>query len=86
MGAVGEGESQEDRTSETQSKEIKTEEPEVKWDMTSETLNTPKVIVSNLPPREYRVLSPLLPRTPRHIEFRRRLGQNPAFLPPSKEL
>ena len=74
-------ESQEDRISETQNKEIKTEEPEVKWDMTSETPNTPEAVVSDLPPREYRVLSPLLPRTPRHIEFRRRLGQNPAFLP-----
>ena len=31
VGAIGERESQEDRTSETQSKEIKIEELEVKW-------------------------------------------------------
>ena len=78
---MGEMERQEDRISETQNKEIKTEEPEVKWDMTSEALNTTEAICSDLPTREYRVPSPLLPQTPRHIEFRRRLGQNPAFLP-----
>ena len=74
-------ESQEDRISETQNKEIKTEETEIKYDRISETQNTPEVTVSDLPPREYKVLSPLLPWTPRHIEWRRRLGQNPAFLP-----
>ena len=86
MEAIGEMESQEDRISKTQNKEIKTEETEVKWDRISETLNTPEVTVSGLPLREYKVLSPLLPQTPRHIEFRRRLGQNPAFLPALEEL
>ena len=81
MGAIGERESQEDRTSKTQSKEIKTEEPEVKWDMTNEAPNAAEAISSDLPTREYRGPSPLLTQTPRHIEFRRRLGQNPAFLP-----
>ena len=79
--ATGEMESQEDKISKTQNKEIKTEETEIKWDWISETQNTPEVTASDLPPREYKVLSPLLPRTPRHIEWRRRLGQNPAFLP-----
>ena len=75
----------------TQNKEIKEEEMESKRDEISETQNkqikeagrgvTPEVTVSNLAPREYKILSPLLPRTPRHIEWRRRLGQNPAFLP-----
>ena len=74
-----------------QNKEIKEEEMESKRDEISETQNkqikeagrgvTPEVTVSNLAPREYKILSPLLPRTPRHIEWRRRLGQNPAFLP-----
>ena len=59
MEAIGEMESQEDRIRETQNKEIKTEETEAKWDRISETLNTPEVTVSDLPPREYKVLSPL---------------------------
>ena len=86
MEAIGEMESQEDRISETQNKEIKTEETEIKYDRISETQNTPEVTVSDLPPREYKVLSPLLPWTPRHIEWRRRLGQNPAFLPALKRV
>ena len=81
MEATGEMESQEDKISETQNKEIKTEETEIKWDQISETQNTLEVTVSDLPPREYKVLSPLLPWTPRHIEWRRRPGQSPAFLP-----
>ena len=79
MGATGGMESQGDQISKTQNKEIKAEELESKWDQISETQNTPEVTVSDLPPREYKVLSPLLPGTPRHIEWRRRLGQNPAF-------
>ena len=58
-----------------------TGEMEIKWDQISKTQNTPEVTVSDLPPREYKVLSPWLPWTPRHIEWRRQLGQNPAFLP-----
>ena len=56
-------------------------ETELKWDLISETQNAPEVTGSDLSPREYKVHSPLLPRTPRHIEWRRQLGQNPAFLP-----
>ena len=40
-----------------------------------------KAVSSDLPTREYKGPSPLLTQMPRHIEFRRRLGQNPAFLP-----
>ena len=81
MGAIGERESQEDRTSETQSKEIKIEEPEVKWNTTSEAPNATGAISSDRPTREHKAPSPLLPQMLRHIEFRRRLGQNKAFLP-----
>ena len=56
-------------------------EMELKWDLISETQNAPEVTSSDLSPREYKDCSPLLPRTPRHIEWRRRLGQNPVFLP-----
>ena len=50
------------------------ETPEVGGGATSETANP------NPGTREYKVLSPWLPRTASHIEWRRRLGQNPAFL------
>ena len=38
-------------------------------------------ITPNHPLREHGVPSPLLPQTLRHLELRRRLGQNKAFLP-----
>ena len=38
-------------------------------------------ISSDRPTREHKAPSPLLPQTLRHIELRRRLGQNKAFLP-----
>ena len=38
-------------------------------------------ITPNGPLREHGVPSPLLPQTLRHLELRRRLGQNKAFLP-----
>ena len=38
-------------------------------------------ISSDRPTREHKAPSPLLPPTLRHIELRRRLGQNKAFLP-----
>ena len=41
---------------------------------------TPKPADPNPGPREYKVLSPGLKRTADRIEWRRRLGQNPAFL------
>ena len=50
------------------------ETPEVGGGATSETANP------NPGTREYKVLSPGLPWTASHIEWRRRLGQNPAFL------
>ena len=84
VGAIGERESQEDRTSKTQSKEIKIEEPEVKWNMTSEAPNATGAISSDRPTREHKAPSPLLPQTLRHIKLRRRLGQNKAFLPALK--
>ena len=86
-------ESQGDQISKTQNKEIKEEEKESQGDQISKTQNkeikeagggvTPEVTVPNLAPRKYKILSPLLPRhipSPRHIEWRKRLGQNPAFL------
>ena len=54
--------SQGDQISETQNKEIKEAGGGV----------TPEATVPNLGPREYKILSPLLLRTPRHIEWRRR--------------
>ena len=41
---------------------------------------TSKTADSNLGPKEYKVLSPGLQQTADRIEWRRRLGQNPAFL------
>ena len=41
-------------------------------------------ISSDRPTREHKAPSPLLPQTLRHIELRRRLGQNKAFLPALK--
>ena len=73
--------SQEDGISKTQSKEIKIEELEVKWNVTSEAPNITGAISSDRPTREHKAPSPLLPQTLRHIELRRRLGQNKAFLP-----
>ena len=58
MEATEEIESQGDQISETQNKEIKEAGGEV----------TPEATVPNLGPREYMILSPLLLRTPRHIE------------------
>ena len=49
--------------------------------MTSEAPNITGAISSDHPIREHKASSPLLPQTLRHIELRRRLGQNKAFLP-----
>ena len=38
-------------------------------------------VSSDRPTREHKAPCPLLPQTLRHIELRRRLGQNKAFLP-----
>ena len=65
MEATEEMESQGDQISETQNKDIK----EARGGVTSEAT------VPNLGTRDYKILSPLLPRTPRHIEWRRRLGR-----------
>lgn len=50
------------------------ETPEAGGGATSETADP------NLATREYKVLSRGLPWTASHIEWRRRLGQNPSFL------
>ena len=68
--ATGKPESQGSQTIRQQGKET----PEAGGGATPETADP------NLGTREYKVLSPGLPRTASHIEWRRRLGQNPAFL------
>ena len=68
--AAGELECQGNQTMRQQSRETL----EAGGGATSETVNP------NPSTREYKVLSPWLPRTASHIEWRRRLGQNPAFL------
>ena len=40
----------------------------------------PETTDTKLGTRKYKILSPGLPWTAKHIEWRRRLGQNPAFL------
>ena len=67
---MGKPESQEDQIARQQNKEASEEGGEA----------TSKTADSNLGPRDYKVLSPGLQRTANRIEWRRRLGQNPAFL------